>query len=138
MSHRQSPATLGNLKEKKTIVRSPQPSDLGKLVNGNALIKREIKIKGKNWIQELRRRVYELKLGSILESVLGITERLNIPAGLIFDIWVAGSLQVNQLGMGVNLLYQLPQASLLLLISNTGGFLGGNKEALKWDLVGIP
>ena len=74
-------------------------------MKGNVLIKQEIKITGRSWIQELRGRVYELKLGSILESVLGITRRLNIPVRLIFNIWVAGSLQVNQLGMGVNLLY---------------------------------
>ena len=48
MSRRQSLATLGNLKETKTIVRSPQPGDLGKRINGNVLIKQEIKIKGRN------------------------------------------------------------------------------------------
>ena len=94
-------------------------------------------IKCRNWIQELRRRVYKLKLGGIPMNVLGITGRLNIPAGLIFNIWVAGSFQINRFGMGVNLCYQLPQASRLLLISNTGGFLGSSREVREWDLIGI-
>ena len=40
--------------------------------------------------------------------------------------------------MGVNLLYQFPQTSGLLLIGNAGGFLGGSREAREWDLIGIP
>ena len=44
MSHRQSPITVGNLKQTKTIVWSPQPDDLGKFMEGNILIKRKINI----------------------------------------------------------------------------------------------
>ena len=55
-------------------------------MNENVLIKQEIKIKGRNWIQELRGKVHELKLGGILGSVLGIRGWLNIPATLIFSV----------------------------------------------------
>ena len=48
MFRRQNPATSGNLRETKTFVRSPQPDDIGKLLNENVLNKREIKVKGKN------------------------------------------------------------------------------------------
>ena len=37
-------------------------------MNENVLNKREIKIKGKNLLQELRKRVHKLKLGGILGS----------------------------------------------------------------------
>ena len=69
--------------------------------------------------------------------MLAITGRLNTPARLTFNIWVTGSLLVNWLGMGINLLHQLLQAS-RLLIGNTAGFLGDSKEAREWDLIGIP
>ena len=66
------PGNVRNLEQTKTIVRSPQPGDLGKLTEGNVLIERKIKIKYRNWIQELRGGIYELKLGGILGSVLGV------------------------------------------------------------------
>ena len=131
----QNTATLGNLTEAKIVVRSPQPSDIGKLLNKNVLNERRIKVRNKNRIQGLRGRVHELNLGGINGSVLGLGGQLNIPTMLIFSVWVISSLQVNQLGMGINLLYQLSQTSCLLLISNNGGLLGGSREARKRDLV---
>ena len=70
----------------------------------------------------------------VLRSILGLGEWLNIPTVLICSIWVAGSLQVNRLGMGIDLLYQLPQTGHLLFINNNGGFLGGNKKVGKRDM----
>ena len=82
-------------------------------------------------------RVYKLDLGGIHRSILGLGGQLNIPIVLICSVWVAGSLQVNRLGMGIDLLYQLPQASRLLFIGNNGGLLGDNRKAGKWDLVWV-
>ena len=134
---RQNPTTSGNLTKAKIVVRSPQPGDIGKLLNKNVLNERTIKVRNKNQIQRLRGRVHELNLVGVHRSILGLGGWLNIPAVLIFSVWVAGSLQVNRLGMGINLLYQLPQTSCLLLISNNGGLLSGSREARKWDLVWI-
>ena len=39
--------------------------------------------------------------------------------------------------MGIDLLYQLPQAGRLLFIGNNGGLLGDNRKAGKWDLVWV-
>ena len=85
----------------------------------------------------IKGRVHKLNLGSIHGSVLGIRGRLNNLAVLIFNVWVAGSLQVNWLSMGINMLYQLLQTSCLFLISNNGGLLGGSREARERDLVWI-
>ena len=83
----------------------------------------------------MKERVYKLDLGGIHRSILGLEGQLNIPIVLICSVWVAGSLQVNRLSMGIDLLYQLPQASRLLFIGNNGGLLGDNRKAGKWDLV---
>ena len=48
MSRCQNLATSGNLRETKTFFWSPQPGDIGKLLNENVLNKREIKKKSKN------------------------------------------------------------------------------------------
>ena len=48
MFRRQNPATSGNLRETKTFVWSPEPDDIGKLLNENVLNKRELKKKSKN------------------------------------------------------------------------------------------
>ena len=134
---RQNPAPSGNLMKAKIVVRSPQPDDIGKLLNKNVLNERRIKVRNKNQIQRLRGRVHELNLVGIHGSILGLGGQLNVPAVLIFRVWVASSLQVNQLGMGINLLYQLPQTSCLLLISNNEGLLGNSREARKRDLVWV-
>ena len=48
MFRRHNPATSGNLRDTKTFVQSPQPDDIGKLLNENVSNKREIKIESKN------------------------------------------------------------------------------------------
>ena len=73
--------------------------------------------------------VHQLHLCGVLRSILNLGEWLNIPIVLICSVWVAGSLQVNRLGMGVDLLYQLPQTGRFLFIGNNGGLLGGNRNS---------
>ena len=53
------------------------------------------------------------------------------------SIWVTGSLQVDWLDMGVDLLYQFLQTGRLLFIGNDRGLLGGNRKVGKRDMVRI-
>ena len=67
----------------------------------------------------------------VFRSILNLEDWLNISIVLSGSIWVTGGLQVDWLGMSVNLLYQLPQTGYLLFIGNDGGLLGGNRKAGK-------